>query len=237
MSKKFLTPIRPPSLATDPSSSNIGDIYFNTTYGVLKLKTSTGWEKISTFPKITLQQVNTLGQSVNSYSDILTLQFDEDSGFTVTNPSAGIAKIAMNSTFKYWEIDGILKLTATGLDTINFKSGYGISITADGLQSPQELTISSTLQTVQGIQGYLGSQGTRGLQGYNGIQGTQGLDGASAAQGIQGVQGNSGYIGMDGAQGVQGVQGTTGEPIANLDGGLFNSFYGGINPIIAGGVL
>jgi hypothetical protein len=93
-------------------------------------------------PTISVQQVNIAGTATESYSGINILQFDEDSGFDVTNPSAGIAKVAMNSTFKYWKVDGVQKLTAVGLDTVNFVSGSGISITANGSASPQELTIS-----------------------------------------------------------------------------------------------
>ena len=79
--------------------------------------------------------------NVETYASITTLQFDEDSGFDVTNPEPGVARIAMNSTFKYWEVNGVQQLTATGLDTVNFKSGNNIVISANGLASPQELTI------------------------------------------------------------------------------------------------
>ena len=96
-----------------------------------------------TNPTISIQQVATDGTATETYSNITTLQFDEDSGFDVTNPTTGTAKVAMNSTFKYWEVDGTQELTATGLDTVNFISGAGIDISADGSSDPQSLTIAA----------------------------------------------------------------------------------------------
>ena len=119
-----------------------------------------------------IQQVDANGNAVESYSNINVLQFDEDSGFDVTQPSPGVAKVAMNSTFKYWEVNGVQQLTAVGLDTVNFIAGEGISIVGDGDATPQTLTISST--AVQGVQGATGSQGLTGTQGAQGIQGATG---------------------------------------------------------------
>ena len=96
---------------------------------------------------LTLQQVATNGSATTSFSNIDTIQFDEDSGFTVTGPTSNIAKIAMNSTFKYWKVDGVQKLTAVGLDTVNFISGSGITISGNGGVSPQTLTIGVTPNT------------------------------------------------------------------------------------------
>lgn len=99
----------------------------------------------SDLPKMTITQVDTNGTATETYSDISTIAFDADSGFDVTNPSTGVAKIAMNSTFKYWEVDGVQKLTAVALDTVNFISGNGIDITADGNADPQSITITGDL--------------------------------------------------------------------------------------------
>jgi hypothetical protein len=103
----------------------------------------------SDIPSLSIAQVNTGGTATETYNNITTLQFDEDSGFDVTNPSTGVAKVAMNSTFKYWEVDGVQKLTATGLDTVNFVSGTGIDITANSLSDPQALTIAVDTTAIQ----------------------------------------------------------------------------------------
>lgn len=48
MAKKFLTPVTPPSLASDPASGVAGAIYFNTTSNVLKFYDGTTWTPIGT---------------------------------------------------------------------------------------------------------------------------------------------------------------------------------------------
>lgn len=108
----------------------------------------------SDLPQITITQVNTSGNATETYTGISTIAFDEDSGFDVTNPSSGVAKIAMNSTFKYWEVDGTQQLTATGLDTVNFISGTGVDISANPSSDPQSLTIAvdNTVTTNSGTQ-------------------------------------------------------------------------------------
>lgn len=77
-------------------------------------------------------------------SGVFKLGFDTDSGFDVTDLGAGVAKIAMNSTFKYWNVDGSPGLIACGLDTVNFVAGSGITITSCNTAVPKTLTINST---------------------------------------------------------------------------------------------
>lgn len=48
MAKKFLTPVTPPSLASDPASGVSGAIYYNTTSNVLKFYNGTSWTEIGT---------------------------------------------------------------------------------------------------------------------------------------------------------------------------------------------
>lgn len=48
MAKKFLTPVTPPSLASDPASGVSGAIYYNTTSNVLKFYNGTSWSAIGT---------------------------------------------------------------------------------------------------------------------------------------------------------------------------------------------
>lgn len=46
MARKFLTPITPPSLASDPASGVAGAIYYNTTSNSLKFYNGTIWSDI-----------------------------------------------------------------------------------------------------------------------------------------------------------------------------------------------
>lgn len=48
MAKKFLTPVTPPSLASDPASGVAGAIYYNTTANVLKFYNGTTWSAVGT---------------------------------------------------------------------------------------------------------------------------------------------------------------------------------------------
>ena len=48
MAKKFLTPVVPPSLSSDPVSGTVGAIYYNTVSNVLKFYNGTTWTTIGT---------------------------------------------------------------------------------------------------------------------------------------------------------------------------------------------
>jgi len=80
-----------------------------------------------------------LRQDINN---VKTLQFDKDSGFDVSFQSVGVAKIRMNSTFKYWNIDGADGLIAEGLDKVNLISGNDIILTADNTDDAKSLSIA-----------------------------------------------------------------------------------------------
>jgi hypothetical protein len=47
MTKKFLTPIAPPALATDPSVGIPGAIYYNSSTGNLRIYSGTAWQNVS----------------------------------------------------------------------------------------------------------------------------------------------------------------------------------------------
>jgi hypothetical protein len=142
---KRLVPLNALELSSNPANGKIGDLYYNTLEQKLKVFNGTLWvpvsEGSSTPNSLSIQQVNASGNVVENYEEITAVQFDEDSGFDVTNPSPGIAKIAMNSTFKFWEIDGVPTLTAQGLDTVNLISGNGINISGSPTPGDQSVTI------------------------------------------------------------------------------------------------
>ena len=83
------------------------------------------------------------GNVANTVSSVSTLRFDEDSGFDVTNLGNGIAKIGMNSTFKFWEVEGQETLIASGLDTIQIVAGRGIILETNANSVPKALTITA----------------------------------------------------------------------------------------------
>ena len=93
---------------------------------------------------ITVSLIDSGANVSNAVSNVSTIRFDSDSGFDVTDLGSGAVKVAMNSTFKNWEVDGQPTLVASGLDTIEFIAGNNISITTNVNSSPKSLTINST---------------------------------------------------------------------------------------------
>jgi hypothetical protein len=54
VAKKYLTPIAPPSLASDPASGVTGAIYYNTTANVLKWNSSIRYSSRLSFTRFNL---------------------------------------------------------------------------------------------------------------------------------------------------------------------------------------
>jgi len=91
------------------------------------------------------------GTVASTVTNVTGLNFDTDSGFAVTDLGNGDVLVAMNSTFKYWKIDGQPGLTAEGLDTVNFIPGSGISIVATTSGTSKSIKfISSGMGNVDG---------------------------------------------------------------------------------------
>jgi hypothetical protein len=81
-------------------------------------------------------------------NNITAIRFDTEAGFDITDLGDGAVKVGMNSTFKYWKVDGQQDLVANGLDTIEFVAGYGIKITTDPNADPKAIKITATDKTV-----------------------------------------------------------------------------------------
>jgi hypothetical protein len=112
----------------------------------------------------------------------------------------------MNSTFKYWQVNGVPGLTAEGLDTVDFITGPGMSIVTNTSGTHKSITFTSTAI------GYTGSSapGFVGSVGYAGSAGLQGFRGYTGSQSYTGSQGSLGYIGSIGFVGSLGPVGYTG---------------------------
>lgn len=139
------------------SSLELGELAINTVDGKLFIKTNDGTndnivEFTSGTSPISVSELDSSNQIVNgsTISQVTNIAFDQDSGFDVTDLGSGVVKIAMNSTFKFWEVDGQDTLIADGLDHINLAAGNGIVLTTDTASSPyQTLTIATPPKTVQ----------------------------------------------------------------------------------------
>ena len=139
------------------TSLELGEIAVNTRDGKLFIKTNDGTndsivEFTSGSSPLSVAEIDSTNSIVSStnVSAVTQLAFDQDSGFDVTNLGNGTVKIGMNSTFKFWEVDGQDTITAEGLDHVNIAAGNGIVLTTDVNASPyQTLTIATPPKTVQ----------------------------------------------------------------------------------------
>ncbi|NBO27805.1 MAG: hypothetical protein EBV10_00980 [Synechococcaceae bacterium WB6_1A_059] len=97
----------------------------------------------------------TIGNTVtNTLTNVTALRFDSDSGFDLVDLGGGAAKIQLNSTFKFWNVDGNPGLVAEGLDTINFIASTGTKIVAFTTGTSKSITFSvnpATTSTLGGI--------------------------------------------------------------------------------------
>lgn len=66
MARKFLTPVVPPALASDPASGTAGAIYFNTSSNVLKFYNGTTWTAVGTGASSSASAIQSLDTAPNS---------------------------------------------------------------------------------------------------------------------------------------------------------------------------
>ena len=81
-------------------------------------------------------------QVANTSSNINRIQFDVESSLNTVDRGSGTVRIVNSPTFRYWEVDGVLRLTALGHDTINFRSGNNVVIDAFPTDEPQSIRFS-----------------------------------------------------------------------------------------------
>ena len=97
---------------------------------------------------ITVEQVGLVNPN-ETYNNISTIQFDNDTGFDVTPVSAGVVKVSLGSTFKTWDINNGAgpaqpSLVAVGEDTVEFVAGTNIEFVTDNTLGSKSFTINST---------------------------------------------------------------------------------------------
>ncbi len=98
-----------------------------------------------TFTGFTVRSTFANNQPYVTVANVTALEFDDDSGFTVTNRGSGNVLVGMSSTFKYWEVTGSQQLVASGLDHITINSGNNIVITSNAADQPyQSITFGTT---------------------------------------------------------------------------------------------
>ena len=100
--------------------------------------------------------IDSNGDISNEFS-VTKIRFDTDSGFAIDNLSNNAVKVKMNSTFKYWNVEGQTSLVAEGLDTMDFFTDGNIQIVTDGSDANHitfnapNMVDSSANQDISGI--------------------------------------------------------------------------------------
>ena len=157
--------------------SNIVSVNANTLYsrsGVNVTAQAAGAYAKANAP-ITIREVYAGNSTVvNTFTNINTIQFDADSGMAVVDNSSNTVTIQLNSTFKYWTMNGSPGLTAVGLDTVNFVGANGIVVSANNNASPKSITFDFNGAGGTGPQGPSGVTGAQGPQGPSGPAGSGG---------------------------------------------------------------
>jgi hypothetical protein len=114
------------------------------TNGQVLQSTGIGVQWVTPASALTVSEIDGSNVITGSVSNVSIIRFDTDSGFDVTDLGSGAVKIGMNSTFKTWEVTGQSPLVATGLDTVRFVAGTGMTITTDPNATPQSITFNAT---------------------------------------------------------------------------------------------
>ena len=102
-------------------------------------------------PSVTIQQVDSADNVELSVANVSTINFDNYTGFNVTDEGSGSVKVALGSGFKTIQVDGESDLVAVGEDTLKVEAGNGISLTTNAGVDPKALNISADSSFVTGI--------------------------------------------------------------------------------------
>jgi hypothetical protein len=108
---------------------------------------------------LTVTEVATPGGNVNvSVGDVSKIQFNNGSGFNVTDEGSGSVLIDLGSNFNPWYVDGQQTLKASGEEPIEIVAGPGIAITTKAVASvgigttfSKAITFSADGNSINGI--------------------------------------------------------------------------------------
>ena len=108
---------------------------------------------------LTVKELSSQGGSTNvTVSNVTELQFNNGSGFNVTDEGSGVAFVDLGSTFNPWYVSGSEPLAASGEEPVEIIAGPGIAITTTPVASvgigttfSKALTISQDGNAINGI--------------------------------------------------------------------------------------
>jgi hypothetical protein len=175
MSRRFLTPLNVLHLAAAPSSPSLGDLYFNTTEGVLYTFDGTNW----------VAGAGTTGaqglQGIQGFDGVQGTQGLQ--GSDGANGQSFNFKGEYDNSYAYYHVG----------DTVSYLGNMYVCYAGSGLQGIDPTNTDFwQLVAAQGTQGTAGYVGSDGAQGTQGVQGTAGsalieIDGGSATSNYGGI--------------------------------------------------
>ena len=102
-------------------------------------------------PTLTVNQVDSADGVEVTVGNISTINFDNYTGFNVTDQGSGAVKVSLGSGFKTIQVDGQDDIIAVGEDTLEVEAGNGINITTNIASNPKALNISADSSFVTNI--------------------------------------------------------------------------------------
>lgn len=122
---------------------------------------------------LTVKEVYTNNANVvNTFTNISVLQFDADSDFAVVDESNNTVTIKMNSTFKYWRMNGAPALEAVGQDTVNFITDGNVTVEANNANTPYK-TISFAIPQFANVSSQANAAYAQANAAYNAANNAQ----------------------------------------------------------------
>lgn len=250
MSRKYLTPLNLVSEASDPGNANIGDVYYNTTLGAVRVYTAAGWVSSTgtqgptgpTGPTAGLTPSNYVVEAVLTTNQALTsASTDTVIAFTsLADPQSWFN----NTTHRFQpNIAGYYYLSInTWWTSLNTTNQSNVQIRKNG---NAELIL---VRTPDASNGYFISGGRavylNGSTDYIDCSAWSSVTTQSLQNGNSEGEGTNfsavllttgpGSTGPTGATGATGPTGAAGYALIELDGGSATSVYGGITSINAG---
>ena len=151
--KRTFTAGRTPNTTNSANSQYIdaGELALNLADNILY--TSNGSALVNLTPaaagSVSVRTTDGNGGTVNtSVNNVTGINFDESTGFHVTDQGSGNVFVSLGSGYKYITVSGQTTITAVGEDTLNVANGNFIYLTTSNT-APKTLTISANLSSFQ----------------------------------------------------------------------------------------
>ena len=102
-------------------------------------------------PTLTVRQVDSADNADVTVNNVSTINFDNVTGFNVSDQGSGSVKVALGSGFKTIQVDGQTDLVAVGEDTLEMEAGSGIVLTTNASANPKALNVAIDSAFVVGL--------------------------------------------------------------------------------------